>query len=336
MLRIAFFDKHKHDELSFDSVISKIAGDEEIKMSYIINRLTLKTVRLAKGHDAICIFVNDTVDADVIEKLVEYDVKLILLRCAGFNNIDNIALNHRIPVVRVPAYSPYAVAEHTFALLLSLNRRIHRAYSRTRDYDFRLKGLLGFDLNGKTMGLIGTGKIGQVTAGIAKGFGMKVLAFDPYPNNDAAKEIGFEYTDLDTLFAQSDVVSLHCPLTDSTKYIINADSISKMKNGVFIINTSRGALVDTKSLVDGLISKKIGSAALDVYEEEEAYFFEDHSMENFITDTTLSRLLGMNNVIVTAHQAFFTEEALENIATTTVTNMLSFFNDGKLLNKVDF
>ncbi len=335
-MRIAFFDKHKHDELSFNSVIKKTEGGDDIKMTYIINRLTVKTVRLAKGHDAICIFVNDTVDKDVIEKLVEYDVKLILLRCAGFNNIDNVALGHRIPVVRVPAYSPYAVAEHTFALLLSLNRRIHRAYGRTRDYDFRLKGLLGFDLNGKTMGLIGTGKIGQVTAGIAKGFGMKVLAYDPYPVNDIAKSIGYEYTTLDDLFAQSDIVSLHCPLTDSTKHIINAESISKMKDGVFVINTSRGALVDTKSLVDGLVSKKIGSAALDVYEEEEAYFFEDHSMENFIADETLSRLLGMNNVIVTAHQAFFTEEALGNIATTTIGNLLAFFNDGKLTNQVEF
>lgn len=335
-MKIAFFDKHKHDEISFNSVISRTAGGDEIQMTYISNRLTLKTVRLAKGHDAICVFVNDTIDAKVIEKLVEYGIKLILLRCAGFNNIDNTALNHRIPVVRVPAYSPYAVAEHTFALLLSLNRRIHRAYSRTRDYDFRLKGLLGFDLNGRTMGLIGTGKIGQVTAGIAKGFGMRVLAYDPYPANDVAKEIGFEYTDLDTLFTQSDVVSLHCPLTDSTKHIINAESIAKMKDGVFLINTSRGALIDTKALVDGIVSKKIGSAALDVYEEEEAYFFEDHSMENFIADETLSRLLGMNNVIVTAHQAFFTEDALENIATTTVNNLLAFFNDNKLTNQVDF
>jgi D-lactate dehydrogenase len=277
--------------------------------------------------------VNDDLSAGVIEKLDGSGVKLIALRCAGYNNVDLKAVFKKIHVVRVPAYSPYAVAEHAAALMLSLNRKTHRAYYRTRDNNFQIDGLLGFDMFGKTAGVIGTGKIGLEMVRILRGFGMRVLAFDPFPKEEAAAEAGFEYVGLDTLYEQSDIITLHCPLTPDNVHMINADSIGKMKQDVIIINTGRGQLINTPDLVDGLKSGKIGAAGLDVYEEEENYFFEDFS-SRVVGDDVLARLLSFPNVLVTAHQAFFTEEALTNIARTTLSNISAFFEEGKLQNEV--
>jgi Lactate dehydrogenase and related dehydrogenases len=281
-------------------------------------------VELAKGCDAVCVFVNDTVNAAVIDKLHEYGIKMISLRCAGYNNVDVRHAFGKIHVAHVPAYSPYAVAEHAAALLLTSVRRIHKAYNRTRDFNFSLNGLTGFDLYGKTIGIIGTGKIGRIFTDICRGFGMKVIAYDAYPAADS----GISYVSLDELFKKSDIISLHCPLTDETRHMISTDSIGKMKKGVVILNTSRGALIDSEALLEGIKSRKIGAACLDVYEEEADIFFEDRS-GHILNDELLSRLISMPNVIVTSHQAFLTEEALNNIAETTVNNIRSFFdNDG--------
>ena len=254
---------------------------------------------------------------------------MIALRSAGYNNVDFHAAYNKIAVVRVPAYSPNAVAEHAMALLLSLNRKIHKAYNRTRDFDFRLSGLVGFDLCGKTVGVVGTGKIGRIFAQICKGFSMNVIAYDPY----LAKDNGLDYVDLDTLLAQSDVISLHCPLTESTHHIINEKSIQKMKPGAVIINTSRGQLIESDSLLNALKSGKLGGAGLDVYEEESEFFFEDFS-QTVIRDDILSILVSLPNVIITSHQAFLTNEALENIAKTTIQNLDEFFADGPLANEI--
>ena len=318
MIKVAFYDTKAYDKPSFEHY----GGLHGIEFRFLETKLCEDTVALAEGCDAVCVFVNDDVNAAVIKKLYEYGVKLIALRSAGYNNVDVKAAFGKIHVVHVPAYSPYAVAEHAMALLLTSIRRIHKAYIRTRDFNFSLSGLTGFDLHGKTVGVIGTGKIGRIFIGICRGFGMKVIAYDPYPVPDS----GIEYVALDDLFIQSDIISLHCPLNDETFHVVNADAIAKMKKGVVIVNTSRGALIDAEALLDGIKSRKIGAACLDVYEEEADVFFEDRS-GHILDDDLLSRLISMPNVIVTSHQAFLTEEALNNIAETTVNNILSYFNN---------
>ncbi len=316
-MKLAFFDTKSYDIPGFDRY--GIPAGVEIK--YFEPNLNRDTVTLAAGFDAVCVFVNDTVDAVVVDKLHQLGVKAIVLRCAGFNNVDIKACEGKLRVFRVPAYSPHAVAEHAMALLLTINRRTHKAYIRTRDFNFSLQGLAGFDLYGKTVGIVGTGKIGRVFADICKGFGMKILAYDKFPNPDA----GLDYVDLPELFAQADIISLHCPLTEETHHLINVDTIAMMKKGVTIINTSRGALVDTEALINGIKEKKVGAACLDVYEEEGDFFYEDFS-GHIVQDDKLVRLIAMPNVIVTSHQAFLTSEALDNIAATTVNNLTRFFS----------
>ncbi|HBK03520.1 MAG TPA: hydroxyacid dehydrogenase [Clostridiales bacterium] len=316
-MKLAFFDTKSYDIPGFDRY--GIPAGVEIK--YFEPNLNRDTVTLAAGFDAVCVFVNDTVDAAVVEELYRLGVKAIVLRCAGFNNVDIKACEGKLRVFRVPAYSPHAVAEHAMALLLTINRRTHKAYIRTRDFNFSLQGLAGFDLYGKTVGIIGTGKIGRVFADICKGFGMKILAYDKFPNPDA----GLTYVDLPELFAQADIISLHCPLTEETRHLINDKTIAMMKKGVTIVNTSRGALVDTEALINGIKEKKVGAACLDVYEEEGDFFYEDFS-GHIVQDDKLVRLIAMPNVIVTSHQAFLTNEALDNIAATTVNNLTRFFS----------
>ncbi len=315
-MKVAFFDTKPYDMPGFDHY----AADSNLEIKYFETRLNEDTVSLASGFDAVCVFVNDTVSAPVVEKLYEMGVKVIALRCAGFNNVDIRACQGKLPVFRVPAYSPYAVAEHAMALLLTINRRTHKAYIRTRDFNFSLQGLAGFDLHGKTVGIIGTGKIGRVFADICRGFGMKILAYDKFPVPDS----GLTYVTLPELFREADIISLHCPLTDETRHLIDAASIAQMKEGVTIINTSRGALVNTEDLITGLKEKKVGAACLDVYEEEGDFFYEDFS-GHIVRDDKLVRLISMPNVIVTSHQAFLTQEALDSIASTTVDNLARFF-----------
>ena len=315
-MKLAFFDAKTYDMPGFDAC----AKDTGLEIKYFETRLNEDTVSLASGFDAVCVFVNDTVNAAVVNKLYSYGIRLIVLRCAGFNNVDMAACQGKIRVFRVPAYSPHAVAEHAMALLLTINRRTHKAYIRTRDFNFSLQGFVGFDLYGKTVGIVGTGKIGRVFADICKGFGMQVLAYDKFPNPDS----GLTYTTLDDLFERSDIISLHCPLTEETRHLINADSIARMKKGVTIINTSRGALINTEDLIQGIKEKKVGAACLDVYEEEGDFFYEDSS-GHVVQDDKLVRLIAMPNVIVSSHQAFLTKEALDNIAATTVDNALKFF-----------
>lgn len=315
-MKLAFFDAKTYDMPGFDAC----AKNTELEIKYFETRLNEDTVSLASGYDAVCVFVNDTVNAAVVEKLYRYGIRLIVLRCAGFNNVDIAACQGKIRVFRVPAYSPHAVAEHAMALLLTINRRTHKAYIRTRDFNFSLQGFVGFDLYGKTVGIVGTGKIGRVFADICKGFGMNVLAYDKYPSEAS----GLTYTTLEDLFQRSDIISLHCPLTEETKHMVNADSIAKMKKGVTIINTSRGALINTEDLIQGIKEKKVGAACLDVYEEEGDFFYEDYS-GHVVQDDKLVRLIAMPNVIVSSHQAFLTQEALDNIAATTVDNALKFF-----------
>ena len=315
-MKIAFFDAKPYDEAGF----RRCCRNTDLEIKYFETRLTEDTVSLAAGFDGVCVFVNDTVNAAVVNRLYEMGVRVIALRCAGFNNVDLRACAGKIRVFRVPAYSPYAVAEHAMALLLTVNRKTHRAYNRTREFNFNLSGLTGFDLHGKTVGIIGTGKIGRIFADICRGFGMTILAYDKFPNPDA----GLEYVELDTLLHQSDVISLHCPLTDDTYHLINDDTVEKLKPGVVLINTSRGALIDTESLINGLKVGIIGGACLDVYEEESGLFYEDFS-GNIVHDDNLVRLIGMPNVLVTSHQAFLTREALTNIAETTVANLSNFF-----------
>ena len=315
-MKLAFFDTKSYDIPGFD----RYATPAGIEIKYYEPNLNRDTVSLAAGFDAVCVFVNDTVDAEVVEKLYQLGVKAIVLRCAGFNNVDIKACERKLRVFRVPAYSPHAVAEHAMALLLTINRRTHKAYIRTREFNFSLQGFAGFDLYGKTVGIIGTGKIGRVFADICKGFGMNILAYDKYPADGS----GLNYVDLPELFAKSDIISLHCPLTEDTHHLINADSIAMMKTGVTIINTSRGALVNTEDLINGIKEKKVGAACLDVYEEEGDLFYEDFS-GHIVQDDKLVRLIAMPNVIVTSHQAFLTNEALDNIAATTVNNLTRFF-----------
>ena len=326
MIKVAFFDAKAYDKPSFD----RYGSLQDVRFKYLETKLNEDTVDLARGCDAVCVFVNDTVNAAVIDRLYEYGVRLIALRSAGYNNVDLQAAFGKIHVVHVPAYSPYAVAEHAIALLLTSVRRIHKAYNRTREFNFSLNGLTGFDFHGKTVGVVGTGKIGRIFINICRGFGMNVIAYDRFP----AKDSGITYVSLEELLEQSDIISLHCPLTDKTRHMINAEAIGKMKKGVVIVNTSRGALIDAEALLEGIKARKIGAACLDVYEEEADVFFEDRS-GHILNDDLLSRLISMPNVIVTSHQAFLTEEALNNIAETTVSNILSCFEkDGMCDNEL--
>lgn len=329
-MKIGFFDSKPYDKESFAQMNENFG----FEMKFHTSHLTMNNVMLTQNYDAVCVFVNDSIDKEVIEALATNGVKIIALRCAGFNNVDiKAAQENGIRVVRVPAYSPYAVAEHTLALMLALNRRIPRATWRTRDGNFSLNGMLGFDMHGKTAGIIGTGKIAKILIKILRGFGMKVLAYDVYPDEVFAVEHGVIYTTLDKLYRNADIVSLHCPLLPATQHIIDQEAIDKMKKGVMLINTSRGGLINSEALIEGLKSKKIGYAGLDVYEEESDYFFEDKS-DSLIDDDVLARLLSFNNVIVTSHQAFFTREALHNIATTTLSNIQDFVEGKALVNEV--
>ena len=322
-LRIAFFDAKSYDIESFNAVNK----DYNFDIRYYQERLSISTVPLAKGADVVCIFVNAECDAKVIDELVNNGVKLVALRCAGFNNVDLKAAEGRIRVTRVPAYSPHAVAEYAVSLMLSLNRKIYRAVNRTREGNFTLHGLLGFDMYGKTVGIIGMGRIAKELIKILHGFGMNVMAYDLYPDHEFAKQYDVKVVGLDELYTHSDIISLHCPLTPDTKFLINKDSIAKMKKGVMIINTGRGKLIHTEDLIEGLRSKQVGSAGLDVYEEERDYFYEDRS-DKMIDDDVLARLLMVPNVVLTSHQAFFTAEALHNIAISTL-NSVKEFADGK-------
>lgn len=324
MKKAAFFDTRPYDREWFSKL------DKSFEIKFFEEKLNPENADLAKGFDAAIAFVNDTINRNTIEALAAGGVKVLAMRCAGYNNIDfKAAYDNNLKVLRVPVYSPYAVAEHAMALLLTLNRKIHRAYNRTRDFNFSLNGLTGFDLHGRTMGVIGTGKIGQIFIKICQGFGMRVIAYDPYPIENA----GFEYVDLDTLYRESDAVSLHCPLTDSTHHILNADAFSKMRTGVYIINTSRGGLIDSEALLEAIKSRKIAGAGLDVYEEEASFFFEDRS-DTIINDDTLARIITLPNVILTSHQAFLTNEALKNIAEVTIANLEDFFAGKPLKNEV--
>ena len=324
MITISFYDTKPYDKKYFN-IINEQYG---FTINYFETKLSARTAKLAEGSDAVCAFVNDDVSAPTVDALNKLGIKIIAMRCAGYNNVDIRYAQDKIPVVRVPAYSPHAVAEHAMALLLTLNRRIHKAFLRTRDFNFSLNGLTGFDLYGKTVGVVGTGKIGSAFIDICRGFGMKVLAYDVFPNLD-----GVEYVDMETLLKRSDLISLHCPLTPSTRHIINAKSIDKMKKGVFIVNTSRGALIDSEALLYGLLNEKLGGACLDVYEEESDLFYEDNSA-TIVKDDILSRLICLPNVIVTSHQGFLTGEALTNIASTTLENISEFFADGSLDNQI--
>ena len=328
-MKIAFFDAKPYDKASFD----KYAENNGVTIKYFETKLNEDTVYLAGGYDAVCVFVNDTVNAEVIDKLEEMNVRVLALRCAGFNNVDMKYAYGKLHVLRVPAYSPYAVAEHAMALLLTSIRRIHKAYIRTKDFNFSLNNLTGFDLHGKTVGVIGTGRIGRVFIDICRGFGMKVLAYDKYPAEGLDNGDTIRYADLDELFSESDIISLHCPLTEETHYLIDEEALNKCKTGVVIINTSRGALVDAEALLKGIKSRKVGAACLDVYEEESDLFFEDNS-GHILEDDTLARLISMPNVIVTSHQAFLTQEALENIAQTTVDNIVGFFKNNQCPNEL--
>ena len=328
-LKIAFFDAKPYDKASFD----KYGAEYGVKFKYYETKLNEDTVELARGSDGVCAFVNDTINAEVIDRLVDMNINILALRCAGFNNVDMSYAYKKIHVLRVPAYSPYAVAEHTMALLLTSIRRIHKAYIRSRDFNFSLAGMTGFDLHGKTVGVIGTGRIGRVFIDICRGFGMKILAYDKFPAPNLDNGDTVKYVELDQLFAESDIISLHCPLTEETHHIIDESALEKCKKGVVVLNTSRGALVDAEALLNGIKSRQVGAACLDVYEEESDLFFEDNS-GHIMEDDTLARLISMPNVIVTSHQAFLTEEALENIASTTVGNIVGYKTTGQCPNEI--
>ena len=325
-MKIVLFDTKPYDRKHFEAANKAFGYD----IVYHEPALSRHTAVMAAGADVVCPFVNCTVDRDTIDILASEGVKLIAMRSAGFNNVDcPYALSRGIPVVRVPAYSPYAVAEHSFALLLALVRKLTHAYVRTREFNFSLSGLVGMDLHGKTIGVVGTGKIGRVAIDIAKGFGMRILAYDPYP----ASIPGVGYVDLDTLLKESDIVTLYCPLTDDNRHLINADTLADMKDTALIINTSRGALIDSEALLAALKERRIGGAALDVYEEEAGIFYTDQS-DMGIEDDTLARLISMPNVIITSHQGYLTEEALTAISNTTLSNVREFEEGKELSNQV--
>jgi D-lactate dehydrogenase len=326
--RIAFFSTQVYDKTFFE----KYNADFGNQLEFFDTQLNLQTVKLINDTKVVCVFVNDIVDADVIAKLARKKVKIIALRCAGFNNVDlDAAKKHNIRVCRVPAYSPQAVAEHAMAMILTLNRKTHKAYNRVREQNFALNGLLGFDLFGKTIGIIGTGNIGKAFAKIALGFGCKILAFDIVADSAMEKE-GVNFVDLETIFKESDIISLHCPLNEKTLHIINKNSLSLMKNNVMIINTSRGALIETSSVVDALKEGKVGYLGIDVYEQEEKLFFRDLS-DDIIKDDVIQRLMSFPNVLVTAHQAFFTNEALTQIALVTLGNIQELVLNDSIKNK---
>ncbi|MCH5187501.1 MAG: 2-hydroxyacid dehydrogenase [Oscillospiraceae bacterium] len=324
-MRIALFDAKPYDRPGFE----KYGSEKGLSITFYETKLNEDTVGLARGFDGVCVFVNDTVNAAVIDKLHEYGVGFVALRCAGYNNVDVEHAFGKIHVFRVPAYSPYAVAEHAMAMLLTSVRRVHKAYNRTREFNFSLSGLTGFDLHGKTVGVVGTGKIGRVFIDICRGFGMEVLAYDKFPANDS----GLNYVPLEELMERSDVISFHCPLTEETRHMVNRESIARMKKGVVLINTSRGELIDAEALLEGIKERKVGAACLDVYEEESDVFFQDFS-GHIVDDDTLARLISMPNVLVTSHQAFLTEEALKSIADTTVNNIIEFTEHGTSENEL--
>jgi len=320
-VKVAIFDSKPYTELTF-----KQRNRFDFALHFFENRLSLESAAMAAGFKAICVFVNDCLDKKVIEQLQNLGVELIALRCAGYNNVDLQACGrYGLSVVRVPAYSPYAVAEHAVGLMLALNRRIHHAHNRVREGNFSLNGLVGFDMHGKTAGVVGTGKIGKCLVSILAGFGCRILAYDVRPDRETAARPGVEYVSLERIFSDSDIISLHAPLIPATRHMINAEAIAKMKRGVMLINTSRGALIDTRALVNGLKSGRIGYAGLDVYEEESEYFFEDRS-DRVITDDVLARLTTFHNVIVTSHQAFLTTEALNKIADITLESIQQFMS----------
>lgn len=323
MEKICFFDTKPYDKKYFD----KHCGN--IKIDYIESKLNFRTAVMAEGYDSVIAFVNDKIDANTINILYDKGIRHIALRCAGYNNVDFKSAFGKIHITRVPAYSPYAVAEHAIALLMTLNRKTHKAFNRVREFNFSLNGLTGTDIHCKTVGVIGTGKIGKVFINICKGFGTEVIAYDPYPD----KKSDIKYVELDELYKKSDIISLHCPLTNDTRHLINKNSISLMKNGVIIINTSRGALISSDDLLEALKNEKIGGAALDVYEEESDFFYEDMSMY-IIKDDVLARLISMPNVVLTSHQAFLTHEALSNIAETTMNNIREFYEGKPLENEI--
>lgn len=324
MIKVAFFDTKPYDRIYFDALKEEYG----IEIEYFESKLSPRTAVMAKGAKAVVAFVNDNVGKETISVLKENGIELIAMRCAGYNNVDLSAAKDVMPVVRVPEYSPHAVAEHTLALLLTLVRKTHKAYIRTRDFNFSLNSFVGFDLHGKTLGVIGTGKIGMAFIEICRGLGMNVIAYDPFPSQGY-----LEYVPLEELFERSDVISLHCPLTSETYHIINSYSIKLMKDKVFILNTSRGALIDTEALIDGIRSGKIGGAGLDVYEEESEFFYEDLS-ESILKDDVLARLIMMPNVLVTSHQAFLTHEALKRIAEITLGNIKNCFDGMPLENEI--
>ncbi|MBQ3584961.1 MAG: 2-hydroxyacid dehydrogenase [Lachnospiraceae bacterium] len=327
-MKILFYNAKPYDKIWFEPLAEQLG----YKLKFRSIRLDIDSVGLAKGYDAVCAFVNDDIDTQVIEELAEMGVKGILMRCAGYNNVDLKAAKGKIKVLRVPSYSPEAVAEFATALLLTVNRKTHRAYVRTREFNMNINGLMGEDLYGKTVGIIGTGKIGQAMIRIMKGFGMKILAYDVYQN----PELDVTYVPLEELFEKSDVISLHCPLTEGTKYIINEQSIQKMKKGVYIINTSRGQLIRTEDLLEALrIPGRIGGVGLDVYEEEDEVFYEDKSNE-VMTDEVLARLVTFPNVVITSHQGYFTREAMEAIASVTMENARALFEQNELVNEVTY
>lgn len=325
-MKIAFFSTKPYDKIWFEPM----GKDYGFDIHFYEVPFCEETIYLAANYDAICIFVNDYVTAQMIDKLYEMKVKAILLRSAGFNHVDIKAAEEKILVLRVPSYSPEAVAEFAMGMVLTVNRRLHRAYNRTRDFNMSLNGLMGVDLYHKTAGIIGTGKIGEAMIRICNGFGMQVLAYDPYPN----KKLEVEYVELDELFRKSDVISLHCPLTSGTRYLINSDSIRTMKDGVYLVNTSRGALIDTDALIDGLVQGKFGGVGLDVYEEEEGIFYEDKSNE-IIRDENLARLMTFPNVLITSHMGFFTKEAMQAIAKETLENAYALENGLPLVNRTE-
>lgn len=324
MKKVAFFDTKQYDREWFDKL------DKSFEIKYFEEKLNPENADLAAGCDGAVAFVNDTINSRTIKTLAESGVKVLAMRCAGYNNINfKAAFENNIKVLRVPVYSPYAVAEHAMALLLTLNRKIHKAYNRTRDFNFALNGLTGFDLHGKTMGVIGTGKIGRIFIQICQGFGMRVLAYDPYPVENPT----FEYASLEKIYKECDAISLHCPLTKDNHHILDRKAFSEMRSGVYIINTSRGGLIDSEALLEALKSRKIAGAGLDVYEEEASLFFEDCS-DTIISDDILARLVSLPNVILTSHQAFLTDEALKNIAEITIANLEDYFAGNPLKNEV--
>lgn len=324
-MKIAFFSTKPYDRIWFEPMGKEYGFD----IRFYEVPFQEETISLARGFDAVCIFVNDYVNADMIQSLYDMHVKAILLRSAGFNNVDVKAAEDKVLVLRVPSYSPEAVAEFAMGMLLTVNRYTHKAYNRTRDFNMSLNGLMGVDLYHKVAGIIGTGKIGQAMIRICNGFGMQVLAYDPYPN----PKLDVEYVSLDEIMSKADVISLHCPLTSETKHIVNSNTIEKMKDGVYLVNTSRGALIDIDALIDGLVAGKFGGVGLDVYEEEEGIFYEDKSNE-IMRDENLARLMTFPNVLITSHMGFFTKEATQAIAKVTLENAYALENGLPLVNKV--